>query len=129
MKNPIALFQCHCTRCRKARGAAHGANVFCKIDDFQWTHGEERVTDYKLPEAKYYGVAFCNQCGAAVPRVSKERGIVVVPVSGLDSDPGMRPMAHIFVGSKAPWFEITDSILQYPEAPPSFGPPAAAPPR
>lgn len=126
LQNPITMFQCHCTRCRKARGAAHGANLFCRLDDFRWTQGEERVVDYKLPEAKYYGVAFCNQCGASVPRASKERGIVVVPVSGLDTDPGMRPVAHIFVASKAPWFEITDAIQQFPEGPPSFGPPAAA---
>jgi hypothetical protein len=36
-------------------------------------------------------------------------------------------MAHIFVASKAPWFEITDAIAQFPEGPPSFGPPAAPP--
>jgi hypothetical protein len=120
--NPIAMFQCHCNRCRKARSAAHGANLFCKVADFEWLRGEERITDYKLPEAKFYAVAFCGQCGASVPRVSKERGIVVVPVPGLDTDPGLRPMAHIFAGSKAPWFEITDELQQYAEGPPSFVP-------
>ena len=33
-------------------------------------------------------------------------------------DPGIRPMFHIFVGSKAPWHEITDSLPQYAELPP-----------
>jgi hypothetical protein len=28
-------------------------------------------------------------------------------------------MYHIFVGSKAPWHEITDALPQYPEFPPS----------
>jgi hypothetical protein len=121
--NPMAMFQCHCSRCRKARSAAHGANLFCKVDDFQWLRGEQMLTDYKVPEAKFYAIAFCRQCGSAVPRVSKERGIVVVPVAGLDTDPGMRPMAHIFTASKAPWFEITDGLQQYPEGPPSFTPP------
>ena len=27
--------------------------------------------------------------------------------------PGIRPTAHIFVGSKAPWFTITDELPQY----------------
>jgi hypothetical protein len=113
-----------------SQGARRGsANLFCKLDDFRWTHGAERVVDYKLPEARYYGVAFCGQCGAAVPRASKERGIVVVPVSGLDTDPGILPGGHIFVASKAPWFEITDAIQQFPEGPPGFGPPAAPAPR
>ena len=45
------------------------------------------------------------------------------PAGALDTDPAMRPLAHIFVASKAPWFEITDAIPQIAEAPP---PPRAA---
>jgi hypothetical protein len=29
--------------------------------------------------------------------------------------PGMRPTGHIFVGSKAPWFEITDDLPRFEE--------------
>ncbi len=122
-QNPIAMFQCHCSRCRKSRGSAHGANLFCKFSDFRWTRGQSLVVDYKVPEARFYGVAFCSRCGASVPRGSAERGIVVVPVSGLDTDAGIRPMAHIYVGSKAPWFRITDALPQHDEGPPSFAPP------
>lgn len=125
LANPIAMYQCHCGRCRRSRGAAHGANLFCNLDDFRWQRGEALVVDYKLPEALHFGVAFCRQCGASVPRPSPARGIVVVPVSSLDTDPGIRARAHIFVGSKAPWFEITDSLPQYPEGPPQ----GIAPPR
>ena len=38
-------------------------------------------------------------------------------LGSLDEDPGMRPQAHIFVGSKAPWFEITDQLPQFKEFP------------
>ena len=31
----------------------------------------------------------------------------------LIDDPSIRPAAHIFVGSKAPWFAITDDLPQY----------------
>ena len=37
----------------------------------------------------------------------------------LDGDPGIRPAYHIFAGSKAPWHEITDSLPQHQEYPPS----------
>jgi hypothetical protein len=33
-------------------------------------------------------------------------------------DPPARPALHCFVASKAPWFEITDDLPQYPEYPP-----------
>jgi hypothetical protein len=53
-----------------------------------------------------------------MPRISRERDIVVVPAGSLDTDPGVRPTAHIYVGSKANWFEITDALPQHEAAPP-----------
>jgi hypothetical protein len=33
----------------------------------------------------------------------------------------VRPVVHIHTASKAPWFEITDALPQFPEdAPPEF---------
>jgi hypothetical protein len=116
--NAVAMYQCHCSRCRKCRGAAHAANIFYKLDQFRWTRGEAQVVDYKLPQAQRFGAAFCKKCGGAAPRVSVERGAVLVPAGALDTDPGIRPMAHIFVESKAPWFAITDSMPQVAQAPP-----------
>jgi hypothetical protein len=60
---------------------------------------------FPLPGALYFGVAFCRECGSDVPRTSVARGGVVIP-------------AHIFVGSKANWFEITDRLPQHQELPP-----------
>ena len=112
---PLLFYQCHCSRCRRARSAAHGANLFYKLEQFRWLRGESLVVEYKPPEAERFGVAFCRECGGAVPRV---RAGVVAPASALDTDPGMRPMAHIYVGSKAPWFEIRDAIPQLDGVPP-----------
>ena len=36
-------------------------------------------------------------------------------MGSLVDDPIIRPTEHIFVGSKAPWFEITDSLPQSEE--------------
>ena len=65
------------------------------------------VTEFKVPDAKFHTAAFCSRCGGKVPRPSPERGVVAVPAGSLDTDPGMRAQAHIFVADKAPWFEIT----------------------
>jgi hypothetical protein len=42
-----------------------------------------------------------------------------IALGTLDDDPGVRPESHIFVGSKAPGFEITDELPQYPGYPPA----------
>ena len=114
----LRMYYCHCQRCRRARSAAHAANVFYSLSDFRWVRGEERVREFKLPEAQYFTASFCARCGSAVPRVSKERNLAVVPAGSFDDDPGVRVAAHVFVGSRAPWERITDSIPQYEEMPP-----------
>jgi hypothetical protein len=118
---PMRMINCHCERCRLGRGAAHATNVFYKVDAFRFTRGESGVREYKVPDAKFHTVAFCSRCGSKVPRISAERGIVVVPAGSLDTDPGIRPMAHIFVANKAPWFDITDTLPQFAQMPPAPG--------
>jgi hypothetical protein len=41
-----------------------------------------------------------------------------ITLGSLDTDPGVRPAEHMFVGSKAAWFEITDKLPQHDAWPP-----------
>ena len=116
---PLRAFNCHCSRCRRGRSAAHGTNFFVPADRFRWTRGQANVTAYRVADARRFAVAFCRHCGGALPFVSTELSAAIVPAGSLDSDPGIQPLAHIFVGSKADWFDITDQLPQYAELPPS----------
>lgn len=116
---PVRMLNCHCSRCRKSRGAAHSTNMFVPLDRFRFTRGEALLGDYRLPGAKFFGVGFCSDCGSNMPRRSLERGMAVVPAGSLDADPVARPAGHIFVGSKAGWFTITDGLPQFAEMPPA----------
>lgn len=115
---PLRMVHCHCSRCRLSRSAAHATNLFYADRNFRWTRGGKHIREYKVPEARYFTVAFCTVCGGKVPRISPERGLVVIPAGSIDTDVPLRPQAHIYVASKAPWFEITDNLPQYPEGPP-----------
>ncbi|MBL8200888.1 MAG: GFA family protein [Chromatiales bacterium] len=114
---PLRMLNCHCSRCRRGRSAAHTTNIFVPLDRFRFTRGEDLVRDFRLPGARFFGVAFCTACGSDVARKSVERQAAVIPAGSLDSDPGMRPTAHIYVGSKAAWFDITDALPQFAEMP------------
>ncbi len=115
---PIVMQSCHCQRCRRARGAAHGTNIFYKVPQFRWIRGAALVAEFKLPEARFYTVAFCRHCAGALPRVALDRGMVVIPAGSLDTDPPLRSQRHIFTNYKAAWFDITDALPQYAEGPP-----------
>lgn len=110
------LVNCHCSRCRKARSAAHATNGFVPTDRFRWIRGSELLEAYKVPEAQRFTHTFCGVCGSSMPRVFEAR--VVIPAGGLDDDPGLREQLHIFVGSKADWYEISDALPQFEEYPP-----------
>src|SRR5439155_26248296 len=54
--------------------------------------------------------------------VPGEAGEIVFIAPGLlDDDPEMRPQAHIFVASKAPWHEIADGLPRFDAFPPGMG--------
>ena len=89
------LRNCHCSRCRKARGAAHATNAYLPLAQFHWTLGEDKVCRYKVPEARYFMQAFCGECGSPVPRTDTERAMAFVPAGSFDGDPGLRVAEHI----------------------------------
>jgi len=110
---------CHCSRCRKARGAAHATNAPVELPRLHWLRGEDRLQSYKIPEARFFAQVFCVQCGSPAPRMDPSRNLAVVPAGSLDHAPDARVAEHIFADSKAPWFEITDTLTRHAEAPPS----------
>jgi hypothetical protein len=109
------MINCHCSRCRKARSAAHATNLFAPAAGFRWIRGEELIDAFKVPDSQRFTHGFCRVCGSSVPRGGAE--MVGVPAGTLDGDPGARERLHIFCGSKAPWYEIADDLPQHEEAP------------
>ena len=102
---PFAAFRyCHCSRCQKASGSAHAANVFVPEKQFKWFAGESLIKRFDLPGAKRFAVWFCPQCGTRVPHKIKTTENMLVPAGVLDANPGMRPENSIFWKSKAAWY-------------------------
>ena len=113
------IVNCHCSRCRKARGAAHASNLFAPAEGFRWLRGEDLAEHFKVPDAKLFVHAFCRVCGSSLPRAREEAPVVAVPAGCLDDDPRARERIHIYCGSKAPWYDIPDGLPQFEEGPPS----------
>ena len=117
--DPIVARHCHCLRCRRARGALHASNLVAPVDAVRFTAGADRVREYKLPDARFFTQAFCADCGSALPRMDHGRGIAIVPLGSLDDDPGVHPSEHIWVDSRAAWYDVPGDLPRYPEGPPS----------
>jgi hypothetical protein len=114
---PGRWMQCHCSRCRRGRSAAHGSNGFYAAEQFEWLTGKDLVRRYKVPEAERFMVCFCAECGGGTPVERENVPFVLVPMGLLDQDPGFTPQAHIHVASKAPWYTLRDGLPQFAELP------------
>lgn len=102
--------------CRKAHGAAFGTFLHADADRFRWVAGLGSITRYRSSPTNVR--AFCSICGSNVPVVEAEDNDVIIPAGTLDDDPGVKPIVHIFSGSKAPWYDLTDDVEQFEEFPP-----------
>ena len=101
---------CHCSNCRRATGSAFKPFAGIPREMFRLVAGGERLGIFGDAQAHN---AHCQCCGSLLYSVVREGTFVHVTLGTLLDAPTIRPSAHIFVASKAPWFDITDSLPQY----------------
>ncbi len=106
---------CHCSNCRRTTGSAFKPIAGIRSQRFRRAAGTEALLIYGNPDGAHD--VHCAICGSLVHSVVREGAYVHVPMGTLMDMPTIRPTAHIFVGSKAPWYEITDDLPQYREFP------------
>jgi hypothetical protein len=103
---------CHCSNCRRTTGSAFKPFAGIARDKLRLTHGEDQLMRYGDPTGHD---AHCRACGSLLYSVVREGRFVHVAMGTLIDAPTIRPDKHIFVGSKAPWFTITDDLPQFQE--------------
>jgi len=103
---------CHCSMCRKQHGAAFATYGALSRSRFRIVKGDASLATYASSDQVRR--QFCRECGSSLFWLHTEHpGVVDVALGTLDDDPGGRPVAHIFVASKAPWHDITDDLQQH----------------
>jgi len=97
------ITHCHCSTCRKAHGAAFSSVAAVQIDDFEFTSGKKLIKCYPSSQDKVR--CFCSNCGSHIYAHREGQSHYVVRLGTLDDDPGVRPVNHIWVSEKAPWYD------------------------
>ena len=115
---PVSKFaHCHCSRCRKATGAAHASNVYVPAEQLLWRSGHDHIRRFDLASALSFAKWFCDRCGSPVPRISRSGKLAVVPAGSLDDVPHDMPSARIFCSSDVPWACRGDGLPRFSEYP------------
>lgn len=103
---------CHCSNCRRATGSAFKPMAGIEIEKISIASGEDHLMIFGDGIARDL---HCKTCGSLLYSVVRDGKFAHVALGSLIDSPGIRPTTHIFVGSKADWFEITDDLPQHME--------------
>ena len=101
---------CHCSNCRRATGSAFKPFAGIERDRLEITRGGDNLLIYG---GGINHDVHCRSCGSLLYSVVRDGAFVHVAMGTLVDVPAIRPTGHIFVGSKAAWFTITDDLPQY----------------
>lgn len=107
------LTHCHCSMCRKAHGAAFATYASVPLETFHFTEGKDELGVYHSSE--HVTRTFCKHCGSNLQFVDNREHEVGVAAGTLDSSLPAPPQSHIFVASKADWYEIRDGLPEHAE--------------
>ena len=95
--------------CRHANGSSFATNTSVHREQFRIVAGRELIKEYESSPGNLR--AFCSRCGSPMYGTVKEvPSIRRVRLGTLDSVDGAKSVAHIWVGSKSEWFNITDDL-------------------
>ena len=112
------VYHCHCSMCRKLHGALYATWALVPRGQLEVIGGVDAVAIFESSP----GVRrrFCQRCGCQLfCEIDSDPDFDWFTPGTLDGGvhPGHLPSReqHIFVGSKAPWHEITDDAPQREE--------------
>jgi hypothetical protein len=103
---------CHCSNCRRATGSAFKPFAGIERDKLGITQGGDSLMLFGDANGND---THCGVCGSLLYSVVRDGAFVHVAMGTLVDNPSIRPSKHIFAGSKAKWFTITDGLPQYQE--------------
>ena len=110
----VEAYNCHCSNCRALTGSAFFPWGEIEPETMRVTRGADSLL--VIGDADGHHSVRCKECFSLLYYTGYE-GKIRIPYGALIDEPSLKPTAHIFVGSKASWYEILDDLPQYDESP------------
>ena len=110
----VVAFNCHCSNCRALTGSAFLPWGEIEREKLRVTKGAGSLMVLGDVDADH--AMRCRECGSLLYWTARGK-FVRVPYGSLIDEPTLKPTAHMFVASKAPWHEILDDLPRHDEYP------------
>ncbi len=112
---PLFVQACHCTLCQRTSGSAFNLISVIENKNFELLQGEVSTFEFVGGSGGVYDLFACNSCGTSMWGQPRERikDMIYVRSGTLDNTADIKPMAHIFVGSKQNWVILDEETPQF----------------
>ena len=105
---------CHCRECQRWGGAPVQAWVQVAPGGFRLTRGAARPFASSAQATRW----FCPGCGSPLYMTDSAGASVGVTLGTLDTPAAVQPNVHGWVCEQISWFDISDALPRYAQAPP-----------
>ncbi len=114
---PKAIFNCHCTDCRRATGSVFGTNLFIpenKVD----IQGKISTFTHTSDSGSTMTKLFCPNCGSLLfGKNSAKPNVMSIRAGSVEQVDIIKPMINVFMSRKVPSTPIDDNLKQAPKMP------------
>lgn len=101
---------CHCSECRRFSGSIFSAFGGIPKASFRLLKGAENIRHYH--KSAHTVLGFCSVCGSSLYADKPQKAMLHLRLGTLHDLPSLTPQTHAFVGSKVPWYDIQDGLMQ-----------------
>jgi len=109
---PEKTFNCHCSYCRKAHGAAFVTLTLAKGNTLVIKKGKAYFKEHENELGGFR--AFCSECGTRLMNYAPDKSVyLAVALSTVDTPVDFLPNAHANIESKASWHEPYEGIAAF----------------
>lgn len=116
---PLALYVCHCTECRRQSASAFGMSLTMPAGTMRVTKGTPNFWTRHANSGRRVRCAFCPACGSRLWHEALDSDYLSIKAGSLDEPVDMAQAIHIWTARKLPGTVIPPGAEQYPEEPPA----------
>lgn len=103
---------CHCSMCRRQHGAAFA--TYATVGAKHVAVEDPRGSLKRYRSSEHVERSFCGECGSSLFwKDERYPKLLEVSLGTMGTGVDHEPDAHIFVGSRAAWWKITDDLPQH----------------
>ncbi len=115
---PLALYVCHCSECRRQSASAFGMSLEVPRAGFRVTLGAPKFWTRGADSGGRVKCAFCQNCGSRLWHESEGASeTLTIKAGSLDEPVDVSAAIHIWTSRKLPGVAVPDGARQFPEEP------------